>query len=221
MRATTASRVRRWPRPSGRTISPISLVAVPTRSLCWKRRTCALPWPPAEVARGNGAKTTAPRSSREGLLTAEGRPEFGSPGWTTSVDGPAPRASDEMRLGLRRAAYRSQYARALHHTREAAGGIRPRGPAGRNLQAKCGRPPGPRMLCGWRCGARLTASQTRAHFTIAHIGGMATIRSCGLLPVLPAIFSNPFRFVDKHCRRDDLIAPGWLSPARSAPAMRT
>jgi hypothetical protein len=36
----------------------------------------------------------------------------------------------------------------------------------RNLQAKRGRPPGGRMLCGWRCGARLTAGQMRPHFTI-------------------------------------------------------
>jgi hypothetical protein len=36
---------------------------------------------------------------------------------------------------------------------------------GRNLNAKRGRPPGRRMLCGWRCGALLTASQMRIHFT--------------------------------------------------------
>jgi hypothetical protein len=36
----------------------------------------------------------------------------------------------------------------------------------RNWKAKHGRPPGRRMLCGWRCGSRLTASQMRAHFTI-------------------------------------------------------
>jgi len=29
-----------------------------------------------------------------------------------------------------------------------------------------GRPPGPKMLCGWRCGAWLSAHQMRAHFTI-------------------------------------------------------
>jgi len=36
--------------------------------------------------------------------------------------------ADEMRLGLRRAAYPAQYARALHHMREAASGLTPRGP---------------------------------------------------------------------------------------------
>jgi len=36
----------------------------------------------------------------------------------------------------------------------------------RNWKAKHGSPPGRRMLCGWRCGYRLTASQMRAHFTI-------------------------------------------------------
>lgn len=28
-----------------------------------------------------------------------------------------------------------------------------------------GRPSGPRMPCGWRCGAKLTASEMRRHFT--------------------------------------------------------
>ena len=32
-------------------------------------------------------------------------------------------------------------------------------------KVKRGRPPGPRMLCGWGCGAKLTASQIRGHFT--------------------------------------------------------
>ena len=31
--------------------------------------------------------------------------------------------------------------------------------------AKRGRPPGRRMPCGWLCGAELTASQMRTHFT--------------------------------------------------------
>jgi hypothetical protein len=29
-----------------------------------------------------------------------------------------------------------------------------------------GRPRGPRMLCGWRCGALLTEHEMRAHFTV-------------------------------------------------------
>jgi hypothetical protein len=37
---------------------------------------------------------------------------------------------------------------------------------GRCLNAKRGRPSGRRILCGWRSGARLTASQMPAHFTI-------------------------------------------------------
>jgi hypothetical protein len=34
---------------------------------------------------------------------------------------------------------------------------------GRNSKAKRGRPQGRRMKCGWRCGARLTGRQMRAH----------------------------------------------------------
>jgi hypothetical protein len=51
-------------------------------------------------------------------------------------------AADEMRLGLRRAAYRAQYARALHHMREAAGSFRPHGPRRRNPHVKRGRTAG-------------------------------------------------------------------------------
>lgn len=42
------------------------------------------------------------------------------------------------------------------------------GPASRKpgtSKIKRGRPPGRRMPCGWRCGARLTASELRRHFT--------------------------------------------------------
>src|SRR5580698_1178476 len=39
-------------------------------------------------------------------------------------------------------------------------------PRRRNSKVKRGRPPGPRMKCGWGCGTRLTASQMRAHFTV-------------------------------------------------------
>ncbi len=35
----------------------------------------------------------------------------------------------------------------------------------RRQQAKRGRPTGRRMPCGWLCGAELTASQMRTHFT--------------------------------------------------------
>jgi hypothetical protein len=28
-----------------------------------------------------------------------------------------------------------------------------------------GRSPGPRMACGWQCGASVTASEMRSHFT--------------------------------------------------------
>jgi hypothetical protein len=31
------------------------------------------------------------------------------------------------------------------------------------LESQAWTPPGPRMLCGWRCGTRLTAGQMRAH----------------------------------------------------------
>ena len=34
-----------------------------------------------------------------------------------------------------------------------------------NAKIKRGRPAGPRMPCGWRCGAKLTASELRKHFT--------------------------------------------------------
>jgi hypothetical protein len=97
--------------------------------------------------------------------------------------------ADEMPSGLRRAAYRAQYARALHHIREAAGGLRrrgatraelkgKRGPSGANAarlarrhRAHCEPEAGefhrgPRMRCGWGCGAQLTGHQMRAHFTI-------------------------------------------------------
>jgi hypothetical protein len=44
------------------------------------------------------------------------------------------RAADEMRLGLRRAAYRAQYARALHDMPQAAGRFRPRRPSKEELR---------------------------------------------------------------------------------------
>jgi hypothetical protein len=34
----------------------------------------------------------------------------------------------------------------------------------KGAKAKRGRPPGPRMLCGWGCGLQLTATQIRGHF---------------------------------------------------------
>ena len=49
--------------------------------------------------------------------------EFASQAW------PPTGAADEMRLGLRRSAYRAQYARAFDHMREAVGNRRPSGPA--------------------------------------------------------------------------------------------
>src|SRR6202041_1151174 len=36
---------------------------------------------------------------------------------------------------------------------------------GKNSKVKRGRPPGPRMLCGWRHDDEITASRMRAHFT--------------------------------------------------------
>jgi hypothetical protein len=52
--------------------------------------------------------------------------------------------------------------------------ICPKRPAGspngdcrtRSSKIKRGRPPGPRMKCGWGCGAQLTGRNMRAHFTI-------------------------------------------------------
>jgi hypothetical protein len=37
---------------------------------------------------------------------------------------------------------------------------------GRSLKVKGGHPQGPRMKCGWGCGAQLTGRNMRAHFTI-------------------------------------------------------
>jgi hypothetical protein len=73
------------------------------------------------------------------------------------------RAADEMRRGLRRPAYRSQYAGALHHMpkRPAPSDVDRR----MNSKVKHGRPAGPLMKCGYGCGTRLTASQMRTHFT--------------------------------------------------------
>jgi hypothetical protein len=56
-----------------------------------------------------------------------------------------PRTADEMRLGLRRAVHRAQYARALRHMPEVGGNSEHGDRRGRNLSAKRGRPPGPRM----------------------------------------------------------------------------
>jgi hypothetical protein len=65
------------------------------------------------------------------------------------------RAANAMRLGLRRAPCRAQYARAIHNMPGAAGSLRrrpPKGDLGRGtLKAKRGRPAGPRMKCGWGC----------------------------------------------------------------------
>jgi hypothetical protein len=55
-------------------------------------------------------------SSREGFTNGEGRPEVAHEdrGWDA---------------GFRRPAYRVQHARALHQMRQAAGGLRRRGPS--------------------------------------------------------------------------------------------
>jgi hypothetical protein len=67
-------------------------------------------------------------------------------------------AADEMRLGLRRRPYRAPDAGAFHYMPEPC----PNRPTasehgdqrGRNSKGKRGRPPGRRMLCGWRRGNR-------------------------------------------------------------------
>lgn len=37
--------------------------------------------------------------------------------------------------------------------------------AAEQIHNRGGRPNGPTMPCGWRCGARLTATEMRPHFT--------------------------------------------------------
>ena len=94
------------------------------------------------------------------------------------------RAADEMRLGLRRPAYRAEYARALHYMSEAAPGCsnpgsnqshhRRRGP-----NVKRG-PPGPRMKCGWGCGAQLT--ERSMHETARRFTSTCRARSLDHVP---------------------------------------
>jgi hypothetical protein len=78
------------------------------------------------------------------------------------------RAADEMRVGLRRRAYRDQCVCALHNMREATGGLRRRGPSEEELESWAWpRNRGPRMKCGWGCGRRVWPGAICArHFTV-------------------------------------------------------
>jgi len=52
-----------------------------------------------------------------------------------------------------------------------------------------GRSPGPRMPCGWDCGAKLTTSQMRRHFTECPL--RPTVREAQQLPPKPNLGGRP------------------------------
>jgi len=68
----------------------------------------------------------------------------------------APTTRHEMRAHFTRCPNRPAVSPPVNHRDERS----------KNGNAKRGRPPGPRMRCGWDCGAQLTGRQVRAHFTI-------------------------------------------------------
>src|SRR5580700_5303328 len=70
--------------------------------------------------------------------------------WQLEV--PPARASDETWLGLRRRTHRAPDAGALHNMPKPRQ-TRPRKPTREKLESQARRPPGRRMLCGWRCGS--------------------------------------------------------------------
>jgi hypothetical protein len=75
------------------------------------------------------------------------------------------RAVDALRLGLRWLAHQPRDARTLYKMPEPAGSLTSSeqlGPTRDKLESQAWTPPGRRMLCGWRCGSRLTASGMRA-----------------------------------------------------------
>jgi hypothetical protein len=82
-------------------------------------------------------------------------------------------AANAVRPALRSAVHGEPDQGALHNMPEPAG-IRPRSPAGRNSNARRGRPPGRRMLCGRRCDRQLTASRMRALHNMREAAGSLT-----------------------------------------------
>jgi hypothetical protein len=46
-------------------------------------------------------------------------------------------------------------------------------------EKRVGRPPGKKMPCGWGCGAELTASEIRGHFTSCPLRGGGEIAKIG------------------------------------------
>jgi hypothetical protein len=87
-------------------------------------------------------------------------------GRKSKVSAGRPRGGDAMRLALRRQLTGPKM--RAHFTicpkRPAASDHVERRP--RNAKVKPGRPPGPRMKCGWGCGDQLTERKVRAHFTL-------------------------------------------------------
>jgi hypothetical protein len=102
---------------------------------------------------GNVPARGAPKMQESGSCSdLGGLPESHQPRW--SIAGTA----NAVRVGLWRHAHQRRDAAAFHGLPAAAHG------AGnmRKLPAKPnrgGRPPGPRMLCGWHCGAKFTATK--------------------------------------------------------------
>jgi hypothetical protein len=79
------------------------------------------------------------------------------PSESPAIDPGARQRERNAGFGLRRSAYRVQYALPLHHMREAAGGLRRRGPPSRNSEVKRGHPQERRgRRHGGRHGDRLT-----------------------------------------------------------------
>ena len=106
---------------------------------------------------GSGAQLTG-RNIRAHFTRCPNRPAASEHGATA--------AANAVRFGLRCPAHWVQYTRALLKSpkRPAASGDVDR--RGRNQSRGAGAPRGPRMKCGWGCGAQFTGRNMRGHFTI-------------------------------------------------------
>jgi len=91
-----------------------------------------------------------------------------------------------------------------------------------------GRPRGPRMPCGWHCGAKLTASEMRRHF--AGLYHQETRRAGTAITVQndsakfePSVFSySPiFRTVRENAHTARRILKAWPSAIRVDPVLKT
>ena len=75
----------------------------------------------------------------------------------------------QMPCGWGCGAWLTEHQMRAHFTRcpkrpAAADRVAGKNTAQEDAKTKRGRPPGSRMLCGWRCGAQLTATRMRTHF---------------------------------------------------------